>query len=142
MYTLGFSVGHDKGAVLIKDGEIVVGITEERITRVKHDGAYNPNIPQLSMEYCINHENITYDDISLFVYNLTEGGDTIDEQFIQVTAQPLTKLRFIPHHIAHAFSTFHSSGFEEAAVLVADAMGSAINEGNKARDWYSEDVIS
>lgn len=140
MYVLGFSVGHDKGAVLIKDGEIVVGITEERITRVKHDGAYNPHIPRLSMEYCINYAGIKYSDISLFVYNLTEGGELVESEFENVTKQSLNKLRFIPHHIAHAFSTFHSSGFDEAAVLVADAMGSSIAPGNKAREWYSEEV--
>ena len=140
MYVLGFSVGHDKGAVLIKDGEVVVGITEERITRVKHDGAYNPDIPRLSMEYCIKSEGIGYDDISLFVYNLTEITDSVESQFVETTSQPIEKLMFIPHHISHAFSTFHSSGFDEAAVLVADAMGSAINEGNKARDWYSDEA--
>ena len=40
MRVLGFSVGHDKGAVVIEDGKVVVGITQERITRIKHDDAY------------------------------------------------------------------------------------------------------
>ena len=140
MYVLGFSVGHDKGAVLIKDGQVVVGITEERITRVKHDGAYNPHIPKLSMEYCIKSEGIKFSDISLFVYNLTEGGHLVDEEFENVTKQSLSKLVFIPHHVAHAFSSFHSSGFEEAAVVVVDAMGSSLAPGNKARTWYQGEL--
>lgn len=41
MISLGISVGHDMGAVLIKDGEILVGISEERITRIKSYGANN-----------------------------------------------------------------------------------------------------
>ena len=40
MRTLGFSVGHDKGAVIIEDGKVVIGITQERLSRIKHDGAY------------------------------------------------------------------------------------------------------
>lgn len=140
IYTLGFSVGHDKGAVLIKNGKVLVGITEERLTRIKHDGAYNPDIPKLSIDYCLDYAGITYDDVSMYVYNLTEGDDTVESQFIEQLNQPTDKLTFIPHHLAHAFSTFHSSGFDEAVVVVADAMGSAINEGNRARDWYSVDV--
>ena len=75
MYVLGFSVGHDKGAVLIKDGEVVVGITEERITRVKHDGAYNPDIPRLSMEYCIK-SHIYKNSCSFFGCQLRDSSFT------------------------------------------------------------------
>jgi len=39
MIVLGFSVGHDKGAVLIKDGKVLIGISQERLTRRKNDGA-------------------------------------------------------------------------------------------------------
>ena len=38
MKVLGFSVGHDKGAVIIENGKVAVGITQERLSRVKHDG--------------------------------------------------------------------------------------------------------
>jgi predicted NodU family carbamoyl transferase len=40
MKIIGFSVGHDRGAVLIVDGEVIVGITQERLSRAKHDGGY------------------------------------------------------------------------------------------------------
>ena len=40
MKILGFSVGHDKGAVIIEDGKVLIGITQERLSRIKHDGAY------------------------------------------------------------------------------------------------------
>ena len=36
MIALGFSVGHDNGAVLIKNGEVLVGISDERISRTKN----------------------------------------------------------------------------------------------------------
>jgi len=55
MRVLGFSVGHDKGAVLIEDGKVVIGITQERITRIKNDGAYKGGtIPFESINYCLN----------------------------------------------------------------------------------------
>jgi carbamoyltransferase len=49
------------------------------------------------------------------------------------------KLYFIPHHLAHAYSTFFSSGFDEAAVIVADASGSILSYKNKLHLWYDVD---
>ena len=37
-YILGISRGHNSGACLLKDGEIVFAIEEERLSRRKYDG--------------------------------------------------------------------------------------------------------
>lgn len=140
MRALGFSVGHDKGAVIIEDGKVLVGITQERLTRIKHDGAYQGGIiPIESINYCLNHLGITYLDIDVFVYSTTEMFDDIDDQIRKLFKSDLTaKTIFIPHHLAHAYSTFFSSGFEEAAVIVADASGSIYNLSNKLPSWYKD----
>ena len=39
---------------------------------------------------------------------------------------PLERIRIVDHHDAHAASCYHPSGFEEAAVLIVDGMGSAL----------------
>ena len=68
MKVLGFSVGHDKGAVVIEDGKVLIGITQERLSRKKHDGAYEGGqIPVESINYCLNELEITHNDIDLFV---------------------------------------------------------------------------
>jgi carbamoyltransferase len=36
---------------------------------------------------------------------------------------PIPRILFVPHHEAHAFQTYHQSGFPEAAVLVVDGSG-------------------
>ena len=41
--------------------------------------------------------------------------------------------------MAHAYSTFFSSGFDDAAVIVADASGSILNFKNKLHLWYEVD---
>ena len=67
MRTLGFSVGHDKGAVIIEDGKVVVGITQERLSRIKHDGAYSGGkIPFESINYCLNALGLTLEDIDSY----------------------------------------------------------------------------
>ena len=136
MRTLGFSVGHDKGAVIIENGKVVVGITQERLSRIKHDGAYQGGtLPYESILYCLNYLGITIKDINSIVYSTTELVDDVEEQFKNYLgiSVPLT---FIPHHLAHAYSSFFSSGFEDAAVIVADASGSVLNSLNKLPNWY------
>ena len=138
MRVLGFSVGHDKGAVIIENGKVVVGITQERLSRIKHDGAYSGGkIPVESINYCLNSLGITYKNIDLFVYSTTEEIDNVEIQFQQLFPR-LNKsiLKFLPHHLAHAYSVFFSSGLEEAAVIVADASGSIITFKNKTHLWY------
>ena len=137
MRTLGFSVGHDKGAVVIEDGKVVVGITQERLTRVKHDGAYQGGtIPYESILYCLNHLGLTINDIHSFVYSTTELIDDVVSQFKKKFGHKEYNLKFIPHHLAHAYSSFFSSGFEESAVIVADASGSILNNLNNLTEWY------
>jgi len=138
MRVLGFSVGHHKGAVIIEDGKVIVGISQERLTRIKSDGAYSGGkIPFESINYCLNYLNLTYEDIDYYVYSTTELIDDVEEQFFGVYTQLKTDiLHFIPHHLAHAYSSFMSSGFEESAVVVADASGSILNYKNKLHKWY------
>ena len=138
MRVLGFSVGHDKGAVIIENGKVVVGITQERLTRIKHDGAYQGGlIPFESINYCLNALSITHKDIDYYVYSTTEIEDTVGSQFFSKYHDLKVEiLNFIPHHLAHAYSAFFSSGLEDAAVIVADASGSIVTFKNKTHIWY------
>ena len=140
MRVLGFSVGHDKGAVIIENGKVVVGITQERLTRIKHDGAYQGGIiPFESINYCLNALSITHKDIDYYVYSTTEIEDTVGTQFFSKYSNLRREiLYFIPHHLAHAYSAFFSSGLEESAVVVADASGSILNFKNKLNLWYEK----
>jgi len=136
MRTLGFSVCHDKGAVIIEDGKVMVGITQERLSRIKHDGAYSGGrIPFESINYCLNTLGLTLKDIDSYVYSTSEIVDDIEKQFKEYTNKHIN-LKFIPHHLAHAYSSFFSSGLDEAAVIVADASGSVLSHLNKLPIWY------
>ena len=140
MRVLGFSVGHDKGAVIIENGKVVVGITQERISRIKHDGAHQGGIvPFESINYCLNALSITHRDIDYYVYSTTEIEDTAGNQFFSKYHDLKREiLYFIPHHLAHAYSSFFSSGLDESAVIVADASGSILNFKNKLNLWYEK----
>lgn len=140
MRALGFSVGHDKGAAIIEDGKLLVAITQERLSRIKHDGAYSGGkIPIESIRYCLDYLNLTIKDINIIIYSSTEENDDVDEQmkelFPRITIPPVV---FIPHHLAHAYSTFFSSNFDDAAVIVADASGSILSHLTKMPEWYKD----
>jgi carbamoyltransferase len=46
---LGIHTGHDSAAAIVKDGEIIADVTEERFTRLKHCN----HVPTNAMAYCL-----------------------------------------------------------------------------------------
>ena len=144
MIVVGMSAGHDRGVVVIQDGKVLIGITQARLSRIKGDGGKHrqggEGLPLASLDYCLNHLGLTYSDIDLYVYSSTESFDGMEDQFEYNLKQPLEKLKFIPHHLAHACSSFYSSGFKDSIVVVADAMGNLVHElnsfGRRTENWY------
>ena len=64
-YVLGISCFyHDSAAALIKDGEIIKAVQEERFTRKKHDSRFPTN----AIFYCLKSENINLDEIDSVIY--------------------------------------------------------------------------
>ncbi len=64
-YVLGVSCFfHDSAAALIKDGEIISAIQEERLSRKKHDSSF----PKNAILYCLKKNNIDLRDIEYIAY--------------------------------------------------------------------------
>jgi len=55
---------HDSAASLIRNGEIISAVQEERFTRIKHDASF----PFNSIKYCLNSENLNWSNIDAFVF--------------------------------------------------------------------------
>lgn len=65
MYIIGISCFyHDSAACIIKDGEILAAVQEERFTRVKNDASF----PQWSIKYCLAYCEIDLDAVDYFVF--------------------------------------------------------------------------
>ena len=65
MYILGISAYyHDSAACIIKDGELIAAVQEERFTRIK---AYS-GFPKNSVLFCLNQANITAKDLSYVAF--------------------------------------------------------------------------
>ena len=64
-YVLGLSCFyHDSAVSLIRDGEIVAAVQEERFSRIKHDSSF----PLNAIRYTLKSQNIDLRDIDAIVY--------------------------------------------------------------------------
>jgi carbamoyltransferase len=143
----GFS--HDSAAVLLCDGELVAGVAEERLSRVKHQGG----VPRKAVAFCLETAGLTPDDvdhIGCYMRPGTRLANRLPYRLSQMVRSPRysaaymayevvhnaqyawgmrslcgdkTKLHFMEHHPAHAASAFLVSPYDEAALLTIDYIG-------------------
>ena len=64
MYVLGISRHHDSAAALLRDGEVVAFVEEERLNRRKHFGGF----PAEAVRYCLGEAGITLGDVDHVAY--------------------------------------------------------------------------
>lgn len=130
--------GHNSGICLLKNGEIVFSIEEERLTRQKYDGG-----PLASMVKILEYtDRLDYLAIA-HTQNLKETAGKIDYTGDDVYTGLARKLNLISrkedlrnhpqvidlsfiHHKLHAACAFYRSGFDEAVALVVDGAGTFI----------------
>ena len=64
-YILGISAFyHDSAATLVKNGEIISAVQEERFTRIKHDSSFPIN----SIKFLLKEQNIKMSDVNYIVF--------------------------------------------------------------------------
>ena len=64
-YIVGISCYyHDSSVSVLKDGEILFALQEERVTRIKNDSSF----PKESLKQALNSLNISLKDIEAFIF--------------------------------------------------------------------------
>jgi len=131
---MGINLGHDRSVAIVRHGEIIVAIEQERLDRSKHsvglmlqapDDARQVQVPGECIRYCIDTVGVSLREIATITANMP--GDDLGSAIMRGKSSTdiASQLRTIPsHHLAHAYTAFWPSGFEEALVLVVDASGS------------------
>ncbi|MFN2569356.1 MAG: carbamoyltransferase [Candidatus Dormibacteria bacterium] len=150
MKILGINaIFHDPSAALVVDGRIVAAAEEERFTRRKHGKEAVPfsawEVPQQSARWCLEDAGIRPSELDAVAYSydpsLMPGpnGDVTAESWeplrtlyaqrapgFLATALPglnPDRVRFVPHHLAHAASACLASPTPTSSVLVLDGRG-------------------
>ncbi|MGR0480682.1 MAG: carbamoyltransferase family protein [Candidatus Electronema sp. V4] len=149
-YILGLNyIGHDASASLIRNGEVLASVMEERFSRQKHDRSF----PMQAIQYCLKTAGITAQELAavcfymdakehfeqrvihhlgryypksapLFPDMLNRALKVNDaEKEIRDRLQYLGKVYFADHHKSHIATAFFLSPYEEAAIISIDGLG-------------------
>ena len=157
MLILGLNMFHaDASAAIVKDGEVVFAIAEERLNRKKHFGGF----PALAIRACLDHVGASIYDVD----HVAVGQDTdanLAKKVQYALSNPTRILNFIrmrqrkeemrdlrtliiesleadpqrlrftehhlEHHIAHIASAFYCSPWESAAGFSYDGSGDFVS---------------
>lgn len=143
---------HDTTASIVKDGELVVAIEEERLTRNKHTWSF----PEKSAAKVIEIAGLALDDIDYVAVsiqprlnlgpriryglaNLNNAKSFVRHELFKSwstqrtfwqwfnktwgSAKKKPEVHFVPHHKSHAVGSFFVSPYENAALLGIDGSG-------------------
>lgn len=139
----GIALGHNAGVCLLKDGEIIFSVEEERLSKFKHDGG-----PLLSMMKILDYTDKL--DYLVVAHLIANPQDIKEHTVLEYTREPLyqgfaRRLGLIEqpkdgqvdmqspqvinmvdnHHQCHSAIAFYNSGFQTAVSVIVDSNGSS-----------------
>ena len=147
--------GHNSSVCLLKNGEIVFSIEEERLSRNKYDGG-----PYAAMLKILDYtDKIDYLVIA-HTQSLQETAGRVDFSGDDIYTGLARKLGLINrkenpykhpqvidlshvHHKLHAACAFYRSGFDQAVALIVDGAGTFIPlniSGEQSIGWETESI--
>jgi carbamoyltransferase len=145
------AVFHDPASALVRAGRTVAAAEEERFSRRKHGKeplAFSTwELPEASARWCLRQGGIEPGELDAIAYSYDPTlRDEHDAELTAADWEPLRTLyvrraplflrtalpgldpervRFVPHHHAHAASAYLASGFDSCAVMTVDGRGEA-----------------
>lgn len=132
---LGIHNGHHASCAIVKDGVLVAGIEQERVTRIKADGQEGLS-NRLPLRECLQAARTSLDQIDAIVSSFqaaSPGGTGLHRPLVEPDFDLFdpfdARHLVISHHHAHALAALGTSGFPEATILVCDLAGSTTREG-------------
>ena len=158
VWIAGIARGHNAGVCLLKDGEVVFSIEEERLSRQKYDGG-----PFASMVKILEYTDKLDYLVVAHTQSLAETAGKVDYSGDDVYTGLARKLGLIDqksnattyehpqvidlsfmHHKLHSACAFYRSGFDSAVSVIVDGAGTfiplAVNE-EQVMTWETESII-
>ena len=171
MYILGINAYHaDGSAVLVRDGELVVAVEEERFRRIKHWAGFpTESIAKVLEIGGIMGSDITHVAVSRDpkanllrkaafavsnrmkisnIVNRTRNLRKVNEmqaplaEALGVAEADLPKIHFVEHHPSHLASAFFVSPFEDAAICAIDGFGDYVSTSTAVGRGNRIDLLS
>jgi carbamoyltransferase len=138
---LGVNRTQDASICLMRGSRVVCSIQKERLTRQKHHwgklddfrNVYGPRLADLDRPIDALVECYSSDaEIEYLPAYEQELAETL-------RLGPHCRRARISHHVAHLYSAFHPSPFDEAAVMIIDGQGSPVSEFTES--WRDADDV-
>jgi len=149
MRVLGINaVFHDSSAALVVDGRIVAAAEEERFTRRKHGKPCVPfsawELPERAIDWCLEAGGIAPEELDAVAYSYDPALAVAETDLVASNYEGMRtyyvrrlpnflatlfggfdpgRVRFIPHHLAHAASAYLCAPFGDCAVMALDGRG-------------------
>jgi carbamoyltransferase len=156
VWIAGITRGHNASVCLLKDGEIVFSIEEERLSRQKYDGG-----PYAAMIKILEYTNRLDYLVVAHTQSLNDTAGKVDFTGDDVYTGLARKLGLIDrkqnlhqhpqvidlssmHHKLHAACAFYRSGFDEAVAVIIDGAGTFIPLGlgnEQVVGWETESIF-
>lgn len=159
---ISYSGDHDTACALSIDGNLIFAISEERLTRKKHDSSFPLNAIKQTLKFAnLKPEEIDYVCIAwshplkqlFFDFKLIFKNNPSPKAFLYTLYSRFhhlwinggfkryeeyfgkSRFLFCDHHLAHAISAYVYSPFDEAVILVVDGRGAF----EATSIWYAKD---
>jgi carbamoyltransferase len=156
MYILGINAYHgDVAAVLLRDGQLVAALEEERFRRVKHWAGF----PTQAIRRCLEIAGIAGNDVGAVAISRDPGANLQRKAWFALTHRPdlalvrdrlrnrrvvtgiktplaealgvkessVPRVHHVEHHPSHLASAFFVSPFADAAVCAIDGFGDFVS---------------
>ena len=132
MINVGISRVHNSSVALLKDGNIIFHISNERLSRIKYDG-FPFSVLFKIKDFTDHIDNLCIAGLCGLMRN-SEAWTSHDiyTNFILYLNKSFFENKFqthdlgLHHHKMHASCAFYNSGFKEAICIVSDGLGSEI----------------
>ena len=149
-YILGLNIYHaDSSACIMKNGEIMFAIEEERINRIKHWAGF----PIKSIKACLDFANISLDEVSYIAINSNPFSNIFNKVFYSLknfksykffldrlilkhkkisfknlllkkfNIKKVPVIKYYDHHLCHMASAYYPSKQKKSLLISADGFG-------------------
>lgn len=155
IWIAGIARGHNSSVCLLKNGEVVFSIEEERLSRHKYDGG-----PYAAMLKILDYTDKLDYLVVAHTQRLSDTAGRVDFSGDDVYTGLARKMGLIRrhenpqdhpqvvdyshiHHKLHAACAFYRSGFDEAAALIVDGAGTflpLVINGETITGWETESI--
>jgi carbamoyltransferase len=132
IWIAGINTGHNSSTCLLKNGEIIFLLEEERLSRKKYDEMPFLGIQKIKeftnkLDYfAVPYEHQGVIDVNPFIAFARKLG------LIENNKQIINYDSNVLHHTYHAAGAFYNSGFDEAVVVIMDGSGSLITSSENS----------